>query len=677
MGRWLIVISPARVTLALAARCVNGALRLCYIVDMIRSFRAAWAWWVILASATTLLACSSSSSTQKADGGGGAGGMSAGAAGHPATAGAAGGTSGSGGAAGGSASAGADGGLSDGAMNQTADGPADVHAPDALHEAGVAGSGAAGVVGTDGGAGAAGGKAGADGGAGVDGGKAGADGGKAGADGGAAGAGVDGGADGGKAGAAGGAAGAGTDGGSTGARDGGAAGTDGGADGAPVEEIYLKASNPDAGVEFGSALAISGDTIVVGAPDESSGGPLSTTGFALYSGAAYVFVRTGGVWSQQALLKASNADGTDEFGSSVAIDGDTLVVGAPYEDSNATGVGGAQSDNSDLNSGAAYVFVRAAGAWTQQAYLKANDTADQDMFGWSVGISGDTVVVSAPGHNNDAGSAYVFKRTGTTWAPQGRLLASNPDDFDSFGWSLGISGDTILVGAQQEASDATGVGGTQTDNSLAGAGAAYVFLRTGTTWAQQAYIKATNPGKNDGFGSSVALDGNTAVVSAPWESSKATGVGGNQADNSATNSGAVYVYTRTGTTWTPQAYVKATNTAANDFLANVAISGDALVVGAGNQSGDGVGVGAQPTTTGRSNSGAAYVYQRTGTTWAPTTYIKASNPNGQDVFGTSVGISSAGTIAVGAPGESSKATGVGGDQLDNSLSMSGAAYVIH
>jgi hypothetical protein len=270
-------------------------------------------------------------------------------------------------------------------------------------------------------------------------------------------------------------------------------------------------------------------------------------------------------FQQQAYLKASNTDGFDTFGYSVAISGDTVVVGAVAEGSNATGVNGDQSNNSAGAAGAAYVFTRSGAVWTQQAYLKASNTDAGDQFGgYSVAFAGDTLVVgakeeasNATGVNGDqtnnsadgAGAAYVFTRSGAVWTQQAYLKASNTDSEDQFGWSVAISGDTLVVGARVEASNATGVNGDQTDNSANSAGAAYVFTRSGTVWSQQAYLKASNTDASDGFGAHVAISGDTVVVGAIVEASNATGVNGDQSDNSAANSGAVYVFTRSGTVW--------------------------------------------------------------------------------------------------------------------------------
>ncbi|NOT57789.1 MAG: hypothetical protein HOP18_24570, partial [Deltaproteobacteria bacterium] len=268
------------------------------------------------------------------------------------------------------------------------------------------------------------------------------------------------------------------------------------------------------------------------------------------------FTRSAGVWTQQAYLKASNTGANDQFGWSVAVAGDTVVVGAYLESSAATGVGGNQGDNTASGAGAAYVFTRSAGVWTQQAYLKASNTGASDRFGWSVAIAGNTVVVgaywedsAATGVNGtqgdtipDAGAAYVFTRSAGVWTQQAYLKASNTGAFDFFGYSVAVAGDTVVVGASEEDSAATGVGGTQADNTATQAGAAYVFTRSAGVWTQQAYLKASNTGTNDQFGWSVAVAGDTVVVGAYLEDSAATGVNGTQANNSALEAGAAYVF---------------------------------------------------------------------------------------------------------------------------------------
>jgi hypothetical protein len=464
------------------------------------------------------------------------------------------------------------------------------------------------------------------------------------------------------------------------------------------QQAYLKPSNTDMGDEFGSLVAVSGDTVVVGAPYESS----SATGVngnqndnsAAYSGAAYVFVRSGSSWSQQAYLKASNTDASDYFGETVAVSGDTIVVGASFEASNAIGVNGNQNDDSAARAGAAYVFVRSGTTWSQQAYLKASNTESGDSFGNSVAISGDTIVIgaeledsSATGVNGDqtnnlasfAGAAYVFVRSGGTWNQQAYLKASNtdtdPNARDAFGCSVAVSGDTIVIGAHREDSDAIGVNGDQTNNDLPESGAAYVFVRSAGTWNQQAYLKASNTDGGDFYGNAVAVSGDTVVVGAWYEDSNATGVNGDQTNNLAAMSGAAYVYVRSGGSWSQQAYLKASNTdAADNFAYSVSISGDRIVVGAFDEDSNATGVYGNQNDNSADHSGAAYLFTRSGGSWSQLFYIKPSNTNAADLFGHSVAISGE-TFISGARHEASNATGVNGNQNDNSATNAGAAYV--
>lgn len=230
--------------------------------------------------------------------------------------------------------------------------------------------------------------------------------------------------------------------------------------------------------------------VTINSPNE--GATLNAAG---NSGAAYVFTRTSGSWNQQAYLKASNAQSGDEFGSSVALSSDTLVVGASLEDSVASGVNGDQTNNSASGSGAAYVFTRSGTTWSQQAYLKA----------------------------------------------------SNPEVADNFGASVALSSDTVVIGAFNEDSNASGANGDQTNNSAGGSGAAYIFTRSGTTWSQQAYLKASNTETGDQFGNSVAVSGGQLAVGANAEGGALTGIttgSPNEADtgNGAAISGAVYLF---------------------------------------------------------------------------------------------------------------------------------------
>ncbi len=329
-------------------------------------------------------------------------------------------------------------------------------------------------------------------------------------------------------------------------------------------------------------------------------------------------------------FKASNTDAHDEFGRHMALsaDGNTLAVGAEYESSNATGINGNQSDNSAQYSGAVYVFAHdATGRWVQQAYIKASNAETWDTFGEAVALSAD--------------------------------------------------GNTLVVGAPGESSRAAGIGGDQSDNSLSGSGAVYVFVRDANdTWSQQAYIKASNPGQGDGFGTSAYLsqDGNVLAVGAPGEDASATG---GQNDNSATDSGAVYVFTRNAAgSWNQQAYIKASNAGAGDEFGNVlslAANGATLAVGAGYEDSSASG---GPGDNSAADSGAVYVFRRSSGVWSQQAYLKASNAGSGDEFGYSVALAGDGnTLVVGADREDSDATGIDGNQNDDSSSDSGAVYI--
>jgi hypothetical protein len=482
-----------------------------------------------------------------------------------------------------------------------------------------------------------------------------------------------------------------------------------GASGISLQQAYIKASNTGAGDFFGGSVALSGDgnTLAVGVTGEASAatgiGGDQADNTAADAGAVYVFTRSGATWVQQAYLKASNTGAGDSFGGSVALsnDGNTLAVGAKFEGSAATGIGGNQANNTAAQAGAVYIFTRSGTAWSQQAYVKASNTGAGDGFGFSLALSGDgnTLAVGTPfeasaatgvgGNQADntafgAGAVYVFTRSGTTWTQQAYVKASNTGASDIFGFSVALSGDgnTLAVGAYLEDSAATGIGGNEADNSASSAGAVYVFSRNQFgVWGQRAYVKASNTGAFDEFGASLALsgDGNTLAVGAPAEDSAATGVGGNEVDNTASFAGAVYVFTRSGTAWAQQAYVKASNTGTGDeFGTSIALSsdGNTLAVGAIDEDSASTGVGGDQVDNTASGAGAVYVFTRSGTHWVQRTYVKASNANAGDQFGSRIALSGAGsTLAVGAPQERNAATGVGADQNDNSAASAGAVYV--
>jgi hypothetical protein len=388
------------------------------------------------------------------------------------------------------------------------------------------------------------------------------------------------------------------------------------------QQAYLKASNSTEQILFGYSLALDGDTLAVGAPDEDNGGG--------NSGAVYVFTRDGsGVWTEQAYLKASNAEAGDGFGFSVALDSDTLAVGAIGEASGATGIDGDQSDNSVGLSGAVYVFNRdAGGIWSQQAYIKASNTGQEDDFGGQVALSGDTLAVGAFGEGSSAtgvdgdqadnnafrsGAVYVFTRDASdVWSQQAYVKASNTDVEDRFGFALDLDSNTLAVGAHEEDSSAAGINGNQSDNSAGESGAVYVFTRDASgVWAQQAYLKAFNTDASDEFGIGLSLQGDSLAVGAFNEDSSATGINGDQSDNSAGGSGAVYLFTRHASgAWNEQAFIKASNTGiADQFGISVALDGDTLVVGADRESGSGTGLTGDQADDSAQAAGAVYIFR--------------------------------------------------------------------
>jgi hypothetical protein len=451
----------------------------------------------------------------------------------------------------------------------------------------------------------------------------------------------------------------------------------------PRQTAFLKASNPATYSRFGEAIAIAGDTIVVGAPFEDSnattvnGDQFNT--LAESAGAAYVLVRAGTNWTQQAYLKASNAGADDLFGVSVAVSGDIIVVGATQEDSSASGVNGNQQDNGTFAAGAAYVFVRNGTNWTQEAYLKASNPGEAALFGCSVAISGETIIVGALSEGYSSGAAYVFQRDGTNWHQQAYLKAFNSEHGDEFGVAVDLDGDRAVIGARYEDSGVPGVNGNGLDNGVPNAGAAYVFVRTGTNWVQEAYLKAFNPGSGfpngDEFGRAVAISGHSIVVGAPFEQSSATGVNGSE-NNDSWQSGAAYVFERQGTNWSQTAFLKSFRSRPDvRFGSSVAVFGNTIAVGARTEHGRATGVnGDQDDVAFAFSAGAVYTFVRGREGWRTGDYLKASNTGKYDEFGSAVSLWRD-TLIVNAPFESSDASVMNGGPDNNALEWSGAAYV--
>jgi hypothetical protein len=473
----------------------------------------------------------------------------------------------------------------------------------------------------------------------------------------------------------------------------------------------------------GSSVAVSadGNTMAVGAQHERSNARgingNQNDDSAYDAGAVYVFTRNGGTWVQQAYVKASNTGSGDHFGNVVALsaDGNTMAVGAVWESSAATGVNGNQNDNSIPQAGAAYVFVRSGATWTQQAYIKASNTGrpgkgeepgEGDQFGFSLALSGDgnTLVVGAGSEDgnaagaksdplddsfNSAGAVYVYARNGTAWAQQAYLKAdasTNTGLGDQFGYALSLNadGNMLAVGVYDESGSGRTIN-APVDRQRNGSGAVYIFARTGTTWRREAYLKAWNSDGGDSWGTAVSLsaDGNTLAVGSLDEDCLCTGVHtdtntGRDDQKADTSVGAVAIFARSGAGWSQQAYIKASNPSEHDwFGVRLALSGDGntLAVGAQNEDGAARGING-PANDDATEAGAVYLFTRTGTTWTQRAYVKGANTEAFDEFGSSVALSRDGrTLVVGARGEDSGASGVNGNQADNSVDEAGAVYV--
>ncbi len=348
---------------------------------------------------------------------------------------------------------------------------------------------------------------------------------------------------------------------------------------------------------FGGALAISGNTIAVGAAGDTEKGN--------EAGAVFIYIQSGGVWSLQQKLFSSDIAAGDLFGRSIALSGDTLIASS-YKD-----------DDNGVESGSVYVFTRSGSTWTQQAKLTASDGAADDWFGFTLAYSGNTIVISAPladASGSQAGAAYVFTGSGSSWTQQAKLVASDGAADDYLGYACGISGDTIALGAWLD------------DDKGANSGSVYIFTRSGSTWTQSTKLTASDGVANHWFGVRMDLKGNDLLVTASGDSEK----GG--------NAGAVYVFTNNGGTWTQQAKLTASDGASLDsFGRHVAIDGDIALIGAYYDEGDG----------GEYRMGSAYIFTRSGTTWTQVEKLRPSDGQTEHRYGQSVAIDGA-TLAVGA-----------------------------
>jgi hypothetical protein len=465
---------------------------------------------------------------------------------------------------------------------------------------------------------------------------------------------------------------------------------------------YLKAEQPTLNAAFGTMVAISGDTIVVGAPGyayvppapEPAAGEMGEMGemagmgaaappavarpTAYQAGAAYVFVREGDTWVQQAVLTADAPSVADYFGSVLAISGDTIVVGAPRESSDSETESPTRQPSMLTNSGAAYVFVRDEDMWTQQAVLKAETSRARDGFGSAVAIDQDTIVIGALRGNTEAeravvappeaaaagaaapapaapdtmtapavpvrpaafvasiGAAYVFERDGVSWSQAAELKSDAANPGARFGYHVGISGSTIIVGAPGEATQLPPPARVEPDPAAEGApaegmqpeaaptaparwvttGAAHIFVRGRRGWTEQARLVAsTDPAvlpslSGDAFGASVKIVEDTVLIGAFREDSNAAGLNGDRSNNTMTDSGAAYLFTRTGKQWSEPIFIKASNTRRNDeFARHTALSREGIAIGASSEDSGARGIGGNQADTSAPNSGAVYSFR--------------------------------------------------------------------
>ena len=409
-----------------------------------------------------------------------------------------------------------------------------------------------------------------------------------------------------------------------------------------ITESKVYASNAGAGDQFGSSVGINSDGTyaIVGAWYEDYA--------ATNTGASYIFTRSGSSWTEQALLRASDAANSDNFGNAVDIngDGDIAIIGSRADDDGGSG------------SGSAYIFTRSGSTWTQQQKLVASDDAAGDYFGSAVAISKDGMyaVIGASGKDyggiTTAGAAYIFSRSGSTWSQQAKLLASDAQASDVFGRSVGISGDGtyVIIGAEWE------------DTVASGAGAAYIFKRTVSSWQQQQKIQASDAQQNDYFGYSVDInfDGTTAIVGAFYEDG-----GAGDPNNGA---GAAYIFTRSVNTWTQQQQLHSTTPA------NIGSFGHSVSI---NDGGNLAAIAAMYENAANNTdlyAGRVHVFEKDGSTWSSTKVIIASDAQTNDYLGEgvagakNVGISNDGNyIIAGAKQED----GGAGDPLTGQ----GAAYI--
>ena len=395
------------------------------------------------------------------------------------------------------------------------------------------------------------------------------------------------------------------------------------------EIIEVTASDKKPYDQFGWSVSISGNYALVGAPreEEDSAGTNTMTA----SGSAYFIERnTAGIWNEVQKIVANDRAAFDYFGGSVAISGNYAIIGAAEEDEDQDG------NNTMTNSGSAYVFERdAAGVWNEIQKIVASDRDVQDRFGFSVSISDSFVIIGTPFESEDtsglnnlghSGSAYIFERNGSgVWNQKQKIVASDRAQFDEFGFSVSLSSKYAIVGAYSENEDATGI------NSMPQSGSAYIFERNGSgVWHEVQKVVASDRFDNDFFGNSVSISGNYAIIGAFYESHDTSGL------NLKVGAGSAYIFERNGSGFWHQAQkIVASDRAQLDhFGKSVSISGNYAIIGAYDEDENALG------SNTLDQSGSAYIFKRNGTgAWTEVQKIVATNRAIQDRFGCSVSIS--------------------------------------
>lgn len=433
---------------------------------------------------------------------------------------------------------------------------------------------------------------------------------------------------------------------------------------------YFKAVNAGVRDAFGSSIAMSADgqILAVGAPKESSRDANDETDDAwVDAGAVYIFTQSNGKWTQQAYLKASNADRNDRFGHAISMNaaGDALAVGAPSEDGR---FADDPSDNSRPDSGAAYVFERQGTTWSQTHYLKLNKTIQGNQFGHQLHISDDGLsILAKESRGPEVVSVNHLTKMNDEWILQPGF--SKPDGWEiNFGidTAMSASGRVVAVGANYESSDASGVDGDPDNTNLSRSGAVFVYELVNDVW-EETYIKADIPIAQAEFGIKTRLSGDGKMLAV-------SGRGKKVASDTETF-GFLYLYKKNNETWE---FTEKFSTNQYYGFTDINLNQDGTLVAmsvTGDESPSAGLNGDRTAGAPGSSYGAVYVHALNGTQWEEVAYVKASNPGPKDGFGANILIGDNGTLVVGVSEEGSSATGVDGDQDNDDAEFSGAVYL--